>query len=189
MVPFLAMSGFAGLRSKELERLDWAEVQIERGFIELKRSKTKTGQRRLVPILPNLAQWLGPYVQESGRVWLYGDSYLSRLKMQVAEEAGIQWKHNALRHSFASYRLAQIQNANQVALETGHTAKVLFTNYRELVTAEEAKSWFGIVPKVSGNAARGKRAAVGRLGKINVRSTSPTGSPIEVIVPKSMQPG
>jgi len=27
MVPFLAISGFAGLRSKELERLDWAEVQ------------------------------------------------------------------------------------------------------------------------------------------------------------------
>ena len=46
---------------------------------------------------------------------------------------------------FASYRLAQLQNANQVALETGHSVKVLFTNYRELVTPEEAKSWFGIV--------------------------------------------
>src|SRR5205823_14347815 len=67
MVPFLAISGFAGLRSKELERLDWAEVQMERGFIELKRSKTKTGQRRLVPvpILPNLAQWLVPYVKRT----------------------------------------------------------------------------------------------------------------------------
>ena len=52
MVPFQAISGFAGLRSKELERLDRAEVQLERGFNELKRSKAKTGQRRLVPILP-----------------------------------------------------------------------------------------------------------------------------------------
>ena len=51
MVPFLAISGFAGLRSKEVVRLDWAEVQLTREFIELKRSKTKTGQRRLVPIL------------------------------------------------------------------------------------------------------------------------------------------
>jgi hypothetical protein len=57
--------------------------------------------------------------------------------VQLAEEAGIKWKHNALRHSFASYRLAQIQNANQVALETGHTVKVLFTNYRELVAPED----------------------------------------------------
>jgi hypothetical protein len=38
--------------------------------------------------------------------------YLSKLKKQLAQEAGIKWKHNALRHSFASYRLAQIQNAN-----------------------------------------------------------------------------
>ena len=34
------------------------------------------------------------------------------------------------------------------ALETGHTVKVLFTNYREPVTPDEAKSWFEIVPKV-----------------------------------------
>ena len=79
---------------------------------------------------------------------MYGTSHLSHLKKQAAEEAGIKWKHNALRHSFASYGLAQIQNANQVALEPGHTVKVLFTNYRELVTPEEAKSWFEIVPKV-----------------------------------------
>ena len=146
MVPIVAIGGFAGLRSKELERLDWAEVQLARGFIELKRSKTKTGQRRLVPILPNLAQWLAPHVQESGRVWVYSNSQLSERKGQLPQKAGIKWKHNALRHSFASYRLAQIQNANQVALETGHSVKVLFTNYRELVTPDEAKSWFEIAP-------------------------------------------
>src|SRR2546430_15770977 len=84
MVPFLAISGFAGLRSKEVERLDWAEVQLERGFIELKRSKSKTGQRRLVPILPNLAQWLGPYGQKSGRGWVRGTSRLSHPEQPVA---------------------------------------------------------------------------------------------------------
>jgi integrase len=147
MVPFLAMAAFAGLRSKELERLDWSEVQLSRGFIELKRSKAKTGRRRLVPIAPNLAQWLKAYAQESGHVWTGGTAWLTKLKAQVAADAGIQWKHNALRHSFASYRLAQIQNANQVALETGHSVQVLFTNYRELVTPEEAQAWFGIVPE------------------------------------------
>jgi len=90
----------------------------------------------------------------------------------VAEEAGIKWKHNALRHSFASYRLAQIQNANQVALETGHTVKVLFTNYRELVTPEEAKSWFGIAPKVAA-----KRAGVGSRGKTSRKTREPHRKP------------
>jgi integrase len=150
MVPIVAIGGFAGLRSKELERLDWAEVQLARGFVELKRSKTKTGQRRLVPILPNLARWLTPYAQESGRVWMYSNSQLSHAKGQLAQKAGVKWKHNALRHSFASYRLAQTQNANQVALETGHSVKVLFTNYRELVTPDDAKRWFEIAPNNGG---------------------------------------
>jgi integrase len=177
------MSGFAGLRSKEVERLDWAEVQMERGFIELKRSKSKTGQRRLVPILPNLAQWLGPYVQKSGRVWVHGTSHLSHLKQQVAEEAGIKWKHNALRHSFASYRLAQIQNANQVALETGHTVKVLFTNYRELVTPEEAKSWFEIVPNIAANRRRKDHSAARSIRQVRHKSRAINQTRIAATVP------
>ncbi len=32
------------------------------------------------------------------------------------------WKHNALRHSFISYRLAAIQNTAQVALEVEQSA-------------------------------------------------------------------
>jgi integrase len=149
LVPAMGLGGFAGLRSKEIERLDWSEVQLGRGFIELKRSKTKTAQRRLVPIQPNLAQWLAPYAQESGPVWAYSTAQLGKLKAETAEAAGLVWRHNALRHSFASYRLAQLQNASQVALETGHTVKVLFSNYRELVTPDEAKAWFAIAPEAS----------------------------------------
>src|SRR5262249_42900057 len=146
----LAIGGFAGLRSKEVERVDWSEVQLARGFIELKRSVTKTAQRRLVPIAPNLTQWLKPYAQESGHVWMYSSGHLTKAKGQTAADAGIIWRHNALRHSFASYRLAQLQNASQVSLETGHSVKVLFTNYRELVTPEEAKAWFAITPEELG---------------------------------------
>ena len=47
MVPFLAMSGFAGLRSKELERLDWAEVQRERG---VHRTEALEDQDRPTPV-------------------------------------------------------------------------------------------------------------------------------------------
>ena len=57
------------------------------------------------------------------------------------------WKHNALRHSYISYRVAQIQNVAQVALEAGNSPRVVFANYRELVRPVEAAKWFGIVPK------------------------------------------
>jgi integrase len=57
------------------------------------------------------------------------------------------WKHNALRHSFISYRVADIQNVAQVALEAGNSPQMIFKHYRELVRPAEAKAWFGIAPE------------------------------------------
>ena len=50
----------------------------------------------------------------------------------------MKMKRNALRHSFCSYRLALTQNANQTALEAGHSADILFKHYRQLCTEAEA---------------------------------------------------
>jgi len=36
IVPFLALGGFAGLRSAEIGRLDWSEVRLADRFIEVK---------------------------------------------------------------------------------------------------------------------------------------------------------
>jgi integrase len=59
------------------------------------------------------------------------------------------WKHNGLRHSFISYRVADIQNVAQVALEAGNSPQMIFQHYRELVRAAAAKEWFAIEPKKS----------------------------------------
>lgn len=60
LIPFLAIGAFAGLRHAEIQRLDWSEIRIESGFIEVKASKAKTAARRLVPITDNLRKWLLP---------------------------------------------------------------------------------------------------------------------------------
>ena len=54
------------------------------------------------------------------------------------------WKHNALRHSFISYRVAEIQNVAQVSLEAGNSPQMIFKHYRELVRPVAAKEWFAI---------------------------------------------
>ncbi len=56
------------------------------------------------------------------------------------------WKHNALRHSYISYRVAQVQNVAQVALEAGNSPQMIFQHYRELVQPDAAKAWFAIMP-------------------------------------------
>lgn len=74
------------------------------------------------------------------------------------------WKHNALRHSFISYRLAAVQNTAQVALEAGNSPQMIFRHYRELVRPTEAEKWFAVT---LGSGAAAKAAREGdKEGKI-----------------------
>jgi integrase len=67
-LPYWAIGAFAGLRSAEIVRLEWNEVDFDAGLIEVKALKSKTGSRRLVTMQPNLKAWLAPYHQLRGKV-------------------------------------------------------------------------------------------------------------------------
>jgi integrase len=54
------------LTPAELLRLDWNEINFEKGHIEVKARKEKTATRRLVSIQPNLAKWLVLYCGPTG---------------------------------------------------------------------------------------------------------------------------
>jgi integrase len=147
VLPMLTIGAFAGLREAEIQRLDWHEIDLARGHIEIKAAKAKSARRRIVPIQPNLAGWLRPYAGWSGQVVPPG----SRRQLdRVREEAGLaRWPQNGLRHSFASYRLAAIHDAPRVAAELGHTSpQMLYSTYRELVLPEEAERYWKIEPAV-----------------------------------------
>lgn len=148
MIPFLAISAFAGLRNAEVCRLDWKDVRLDDGFIEVKAAKSKTASRRLVPVTDNLRDWLGPVRKESGLICSH-ENMPNQIGL-LAGRAKLPWKHNALRHSFISYRVAAIQNVNQVALEAGNSAAMIFKHYRELVRPAAAQEWFGIGPGYAG---------------------------------------
>lgn len=145
LVPFVAIGAFAGLRHAEIGRLDWSQVNFKRKHIEVKAKNAKTRSRRLVPLAPVLEEWLRPFVKTSGRVCIrenMGDALL-----KLARKAKMDWRHNALRHSYISYRVAETQNVDQVALEAGNSPAKIFSNYRELVDPDAAKAWFNLYPK------------------------------------------
>ena len=149
LVPFLTIGAFTGLRHAEILRLEWEDIRFAQGFVEVKAKKAKTAQRRLVPIQPNLAAWLAPYHERTGKIcpWVR----IGRTASTLAKNLGLRWPDNVLRHSYASYRLAQCQDAAKVALEMGNTPAMIFRHYRELVTPQEAATWFSIEPSQAAN--------------------------------------
>ena len=138
MIPYLAIGLFAGVRPLETQRLSRADISDR--YIEIKAAKAKTRKRRLVSISPNLKEWLA----------LGGDLPLSNKRKRLArvvQIAGLNWKPDIMRHSFASYHLAMHTSADKTALELGHRdSKMLFAHYRELVTQEAAQSYWAIRP-------------------------------------------
>lgn len=145
-VTFLAIGAFAGLRAAEIERLEWSDVDLAGGFIHVSADDAKTASRRIVPILPNLAAWLKDHAKPKGNVWKGTPGELRDIRAVTAAKAETPWKDNGLRHSFVSYRLADTQNAAQVALEAGNSPAMVFKHYREVVKPDAAKAWFSIVP-------------------------------------------
>ncbi len=145
LVPYLVISGFAGLRQSELMRLEWEDVKFDQGLILVDAKKSKTGQRRLVPMQENLVKWLHSFRDSSGRIY-ESPRTLGRIT-SLAKELGIEWPHNALRHSYASYRLAVCKNAAEVAHEMGNSPQMVYQHYRELVTPVSATAWWAIRPR------------------------------------------
>jgi integrase len=147
MIPYLAIAAFCGLRSAEIARLDWSEIHLTgpEHFIEVKAAKAKTASRRTVPIPDNCASWLAPFASETGSVCPF-ERPDKQCFQYLGPAAKVEWKHNALRHSFISCRLAIIKNVHQVSLEAGNSPQLVFAHYRQLVTETQATDWFGIVP-------------------------------------------
>lgn len=146
LLPVLVIGAFAGLRYAELTRLDWSDIKRDAKHIEVAAKKAKTRSRRLVPISRNLAAWLAQWRNMTGPVWPCSEPYLSECLCDTARAAKMAWKHNALRHSFISYRVAQIKNVHEVSLEAGNSPDIIFQHYREVVTKKQAAEWFAITP-------------------------------------------
>lgn len=148
IVPAVAIGLFAGLRTAEIARLDWQEIDLQRGFIEVTAENAKSSQRRLVTITPNLHAWLSAFVSKSGPVRLSEERHKTRFESARAAAGITDWPNNAARHSFASYHLALHQDAAKTALQLGHAnTAVLFQHYRELARPEDGEAYFKIMPE------------------------------------------
>lgn len=155
MIPWLAIGGFAGLRSAEIDRVDWGEILLVDRYIEIKPANAKTRIRRLVPISENLAKWLEPHAKESGPVAVFHSWWNQMPKIVQAvneqrerngQKPDFVWRQNALRHSYISYRMAECADINRVADEAGNSPAIIKQHYLRRFKPALAAQWFAIVP-------------------------------------------
>lgn len=147
VVEFLASKKADAVSHRYLLQLKQTLKRFKTAFpgpiIELRAGQAKTASRRIIPVSGNLKAWLS-LVPRTGKV--IPDLDYFRQATALARKIGVRWPQNALRHSFISYRLAEVEDAAKVALEAGNSPTIIFKHYRELVTADAAKQWFGIIP-------------------------------------------
>jgi integrase len=159
-LPSLALGAFAGLRSAEIERLDWKDIHLAERHIVIGKDAAKTASRRVVPITDNLAAWLAltPEAKRTGKVWKGGWLYKEQqvcadatatkpdAAKNIPAKAAVKWKSNALRHSFATYSFALSNDAGRIAGIMGNSPAIVNRHYRQLTTPAVAQKWFAVYP-------------------------------------------
>ena len=147
ILPAMAIGLFSGLRASEIEKLDWSDVDLEERVILVRAKNAKSARKRWVEIPENLNKWLALQEVRSGRV-VESDRELRTLREEARTAAEIEeWPHNALRHSYASYHLANHQNMDKLTTQLGHTSPhMVFNHYRNVVKPTEAARYWEITP-------------------------------------------
>jgi integrase len=148
LLPYVVIGLFAGIRRAELLRLDWSAVNVVDREITIGSEIAKTRSRRVIPYGDVLADWIERCGHRSGPVVDHKNFEGDFGRLRCA--AGIKhWPQNALRHSFATYHVAQYRDPVRTAYLLGHRGgtDMLDSHYRGLVSSAKAKEFWALRPK------------------------------------------
>jgi len=148
----IAILCFAGIRPEsELPKLNWSQIRMDGAnpHIRIKKSGTKGRGGRSVPIEPNLMEWLEA-VPTDERFGSVAPEANWRRKWQIVRKmAGFGKDADILRHSYASYYHAGVNDdINKLRANLGHdTSDVIFNHYLDTdVESADALKFWSIVP-------------------------------------------
>lgn len=149
IVPWLALSFFGGLRSEEINRLKWQDIDLSVGEINVNEDTSKNAFFRTVDISDNLLQYLIQYRgKDEALVFPHSETSRNRWRQDVFKNADVKSEQNAGRASFATYHLA-LHSEEETYEQLGHTtSKTLFLWYKGKAKNRkvQAKRYFEIAP-------------------------------------------
>jgi integrase len=150
MVVYLCIGGFAGLRTSEIKRLQWEDINWQNGGRDHKGHvyvrPSKDGNERIVTITEALRRHLQPFALQSGPVLSWSFNRASKLRAEIEKRAGsIELPDNCLRHCFASYHVAMWRSWEETAFEMGHTSpRMTQAKYVKPMDKHVAEQWWAL---------------------------------------------
>ena len=144
----LLLGGFAGLRTEELMRMDWADIDVAAGEIEVRRGVMKDSggfAERIVDFTDPLRRRIDQLTGE-GKLVPVTPRDFHYTRRVIAQQLGwASWPDNCLRHSFATYHLATTKNAGKTAFQMGHTNPSMVQRvYAVPAKKADAAAWWSI---------------------------------------------
>ena len=132
----IAIGLFAGLRPSEIEGLKKGDIKSD-GNILVQEGKKSRKPARLVPIPPNLENWL--------KAFPFRPLPTNRSKpMKALKDAtkAENWVQDIIRHTSISFQLAREKNEALVAYNNGTSVQMINDHYRQLIPSEKVVEKF-----------------------------------------------
>ena len=157
ILPLIVIGGFAGLRHAEIVRLDWQDIDLEDGFIEVQAQHAKTETRRIVPIKPNLKSFLQPMAKEHGKVVSVVNT--TKFLLQAAADTtdkekeipALEWKQTqrTSTHLHFSPELRSLATYRGWRTRPATALQVIRTNYLKRIARRRRQSGFQSSSKIN----------------------------------------
>lgn len=174
LMPYVCIGLFAGVRPFETMRLTKANIYMAEGNIELTGDITKSakGVGRMVPMRDNLKAWLEVFSVNERLTTLNPTTIAKYLRQidKIDENTRIGLSPDVMRHSFATYDVAESKNTAESAYNMGHSEQISKTYYRGLATKTEGTAYFAITPESLINEAEAKKNPQTTIDKLEAQS-------------------
>jgi integrase len=152
--PYVALGLFAALRPKEIERIGWADIDLEAKTVTLGARVAKMRERRIVELSDNLVTMLKPYAgkQIKAQNWRRDfdavktqAGYNGREQTTDGEKRTLKpWPQDIMRHTAISMHLAKHQHEGKTATWAGNSPDIIQRHYKGLVKAKDAQEFWAL---------------------------------------------
>ena len=154
---YLALGFLAGVRTAEILRARWEDLDLDGAVLRIPRPKgfTRGRKPRLVELEPGAVAWLRRWRDwtaahagaAAGRI-VRDEHDLRNWKALRLAPLGLSWTDNAGRHTYATMHVGAFRDAAATALNLGHLrgTDLLDRHYRGLVPRAVAETYWRILP-------------------------------------------